>query len=137
MKRILTIALVLCMLVGIMAPLASAFSDVADSPEKEYISTLAEKGIVKGYNADTFAPDKLCTREQFITFLYRAAGEPEVIVADEFADMRDADDYAKAAMKYYKSKGAIEGVGNNKFLPQANITRAEAVVMVAKCLEVK
>lgn len=115
-----------------------AFGDVLSNHwAYEYVTLLSGKGIINGVEEGVFGTDMPLTRQMLVTILYRAAGEPEVVGADEFADMKDADDYAKTAMKYYKIKGAIEGVGNNKFLPQANISRAEAVVMVSKCLAVK
>ena len=68
---------------SIILPVA-AFSDVtADN----YVSTLTEKGIIKGYSEDLFGADDPCTREQLITFLWRASGEPKIENENSFADM--------------------------------------------------
>ena len=36
-----------------------------------------ENGITTGTSATTFSPEAPCTRRQIVTFLWRAAGEPE------------------------------------------------------------
>ncbi len=113
MKRIATLMLVLCMLFSFI-PSALAFSDISDATEKAYISTLAEKGIVKGYNADIFAPNKLCTREEFITFLYRATGEPAVEKAATFADV-PANAYYADAVSWAYANGITNGAGDGNF----------------------
>ncbi len=114
------------------------FGDVTEAHwAYEYVTLLSGKGIVNGVEEDVFGADMPLTRQMLVTILYRAAGEPKTTANDDFADMDDADEYAKAAMRYYKAAGAIEGVGRNRFMPQAPITRAEAVVMVSKCLAVK
>jgi len=114
MKKTITIMLVLSLLVGIMMPCASAFSDISDTPEKEYISTLAEKGVVKGYASGTFAPNDLCTREQFITFLYRAAGEPKPEKAHAFSDVPSGA-YFEDAVSWAYENGITNGAGDGKF----------------------
>ncbi len=113
MKKAFSLMLVLCMIISII-PSAAAFSDVNNAPEREYITALAEKGIVKGYNADTFAPDKLCTREQFMTFLYRAAGEPAVEKTSAFSDVPTTAYFADAVTWAYEN-GITNGAGGGKF----------------------
>lgn len=53
---------------------AASFTDVdADSPIAPAVSWAVEKGVTKGYGgADTFAPDRVCTRGEIACFLYRA-----------------------------------------------------------------
>ena len=113
MKKAFALMLVLCMIISII-PSAAAFSDVNNAPEREYITALAEKGIVKGYNSDTFAPNKLCTREEFLTFLYRAAGEPEVAITNAFSDVSESAYFAKAVSWAYEN-GITNGAGDGKF----------------------
>ena len=40
----------------------------------------AENGITTGTTDTTFTPDRICTREECVTFLYRAAEKPKLIV---------------------------------------------------------
>lgn len=53
---------------------ASSFTDVdANAAYAKAVDWAVEKGITKGDGSeDTFAPDKVCTRGQIATFLYRA-----------------------------------------------------------------
>lgn len=52
----------------------ASFSDVAvNAPYADAVSWAVKKGVTKGYGgADTFAPDRVCTRSEIVCFLYRA-----------------------------------------------------------------
>ena len=51
----------------------SGFSDVpSGAPYAQAVAWAVEKGITTGDTANTFSPDKTCTRGQIVTFLYRA-----------------------------------------------------------------
>jgi len=84
---------------------AANFSDVSgDGKYSEYINDLAQKGIVKGYSEDSFGTEDICTREQFITFLYRASGSPEVTNKASFTDVAEDAYYADAISWGYENK---------------------------------
>lgn len=53
---------------------AASFSDVdADAPYAQAVSWAVEKGVTKGYGgSDTFAPNRVCSRGEIVTFLFRA-----------------------------------------------------------------
>lgn len=58
---------------------AAAFSDVDEG--LYYAAPIAwavERGITTGTSETTFSPDALCTQGQILTFLWRAAGSPQV-----------------------------------------------------------
>ena len=46
-----------------------------------------EQGITKGTTTTTFPPNSTCTTAQILVMLYRAAGEPEVLIANPFTDV--------------------------------------------------
>lgn len=74
-KRLAALILALTLL---LVP-AAAFSDVDEG--LYYAAPIAwavERGITTGITEDTFSPDALCTQGQILTFLWRAAGSPEV-----------------------------------------------------------
>jgi len=51
----------------------SQFSDVpSNAPYAAAVAWAIEKGITKGTTETTFSPEKICTRGQVVTFLYRA-----------------------------------------------------------------
>lgn len=53
---------------------AISFTDVpADAEYATAVAWAVENGITSGTSASTFSPDKVCTRGQIVTFLYRIA----------------------------------------------------------------
>ena len=79
MKKARRLGALVIALAVFISTFAVAFADETQSTKYgQYISELAEKGIVKGYGNNSFGADDICTREQFITFLYRASGSPAV-----------------------------------------------------------
>ena len=53
----------------------------------------------------------------------------------EFSDESDISIYAKSAVAYFAKSGIINGVGENKFSPRSDATRAEAAKMIYECIK--
>lgn len=103
------------------------FSDVAlDNQSRNYIIEMAEKGIIKGYSEDIFAPDDTCTREQFLTFLWRASGSPEPKKASTFTDVSGDEYFAKAVFWAYEN-GITKIYSDGSFGTGKPIDREHAV----------
>ena len=102
------------------------FSDVAEGAwYYDAVMWAAENGIVEGTGNGLFAPDANVTREQMVTILYRYAKSPEVKEAElSFADAAEVSDWAAAAVAWAAENGVVQGVGDNKFAPKDNTTRA-------------
>ncbi len=63
-------------LAGSPAASGSAFTDVpASSQLGQAVAWAAAQGIATGTSVTTFSPDKVCTRGEIVTFLYRAYGK--------------------------------------------------------------
>lgn len=77
--------------------------------------------------SDGSAPNGSITREQLVTMLWRAAGEPEAdeTVLRDAADGDKISDYAREAMAWAVEQGVISGRGNGVLAPQGTATRAE------------
>ncbi len=104
------------------------FTDV--SPDDWFYKAVefaSQKGITSGIDATTFAPNDKVTRGQFITMLCRAYGIEEM-TGDNFADCSDTwyTGYLAAA----KQLGISNGVGDNMFAPEKEITREEMVTLI-------
>ncbi len=110
MKNKKNTALLLAMVMVISCAFTGfAFTDVAeDDKYTAAIRELAEMGIVKGYNEATFGANDVCTREQFITFLYRASGSPAVAEKAAFTDV-DNNAYYADAIAWGNANGIIKG----------------------------
>jgi len=117
-------------------PIKKAFEDIEDYPwAKEAIETLATLGIIKGTSETTFEPGKNITRAEFITLLVRAFNLENMGEIDSNFDDVEQHMYYYGPIGIAKKLGIVKGVGNNKFKPDAHITREDMMVMVARALE--
>lgn len=98
----------------------------------EAVKFASEKGITSGVSENKFAPNDKVTRGQFITMLCRAYGIEEM-TGDNFADCGNTwyTGYLAAA----KQLGISNGVGDNKFAPEKEITREEMVTLIYNYLK--
>ena len=92
-----------------------------------------EHGVTNGKGAaDTFKPNDTCTRAEAVTFLYRAAGEPEVTVTTAFKDVV-AGSYYEKAVAWAVANGITNGKNElDTFLPNDVCSRAEIVTFLAR-----
>lgn len=115
-----------------------AFSDVPqDAWSYEYISALYEKGIIRGKSEDYFGADEAITRQDAAVILYRAqtmAGRLFEQGDTAFSDQAEIADYAQTAVFALAQAGILQGKEDGKFVPDHNITRAEAASVIARLL---
>ncbi len=99
-----------------------------DVSERDYyydaVRWAAEQGITTGTSADLFSPSVPCTRGQMVTFLWRAAGSPNVDGAMTFTDVADSAYYAPA-VRWAASVGITSGTGADRFSPDVPCTRGQ------------
>lgn len=109
------------------------FKDVKETDwYYEAVKFAFEKGITSGVSETSYAPNDKVTRGQFITMLCRAYGIKEM-TGDNFADCGNTwyTGYLAAA----KQLGISNGVGDNKFAPEKEITREEMVTLIYNYLK--
>ena len=112
----------------------SPFSDVSTSAYYyEAVKWAQEKGITGGIGNGLFGPNQPCTREQIVTFLWRAAGSPEPKAMSSFADVSTDAYYAKA-VAWAVENGITTGTGDGKFSPDATCTRAQSVTFLFRAI---
>jgi len=97
-------------------------------------------GVTKGFEDGTFKPNDKVTREQIAAFIVRAMNwtieEKEVVaVLSRFTDQAKISSWAKKEVAAAVQKGIVLGRPDGTFDPQANATRAEAVVMLKRVLQ--
>ncbi len=112
----------------------SHFTDVAPSAwYYKPITWAAEKKITVGLNDGTgrFGVGQPCTREQCVTFLYRAAGEPAVTSYQTFTDVKENAYYYKS-ISWAASNGITVGLndGTGRFGVGRKCTRAMIVTFL-------
>lgn len=114
----------------------SGFADIANYGwANEAIVALAEKGIIKGVSETRFAPASNIKRADFMLLLVRMLGL-DAEVTENFADV-DQSKYYYEALGVAKELGLTTGVGNNKFNPEANITRQDMFVLAYRILQMQ
>ena len=139
-KKIVSLILCLIMLIPMWTLTASAgFIDV---PEKswytESVNWCTEKGYFTGTSANTFSPDMVFSRAQFVTVLAKvdAADLSAYAGKSEFTDVPQGKWYTASVNWAFKSE-IVAGKGNGKFAPDDPVTRQEACVILIAYLKYK
>ena len=108
------------------------FDDVKDDKSFYFdpVYWAVEQKITKGTSEKLFSPGESCTRAQVVTFLWRAAGEPEPTeTVNPFQDVK-ADAYYSKAVLWAVEKGITKGTSADAFSPEATCTRAQIVTFL-------
>ncbi len=115
------------------------FKDVASgSYYEKAIIWAASNSIVNGYGDDKFGPDDSITREQLCAIFFRYAKLRGTEIGDyseyslDFVDKADISSWATEALCWMNANGIINGVGNNRFDPLGNATRAQAAAILRR-----
>lgn len=97
------------------------------------VDTLYAKGIVNSESAISYAPGRRITRGDFAMFLVRTLG----LTADtteNFADVKPEMEYARE-LAIGRACGILQGVGDNKYNPEAYITRQDMMTIIARGMQ--
>lgn len=87
-------------------------------------------GITSGVDATHFDPNGTCTRAHAVTFLWRAAGQPEPKTTQmPFKDVKPGSYYEKAVLWAVENK-ITNGTSTTTFSPDENCTRAQIVTFL-------
>ena len=85
--------------------------------------------ITTGYTETEFRPDAPCTRGQVVTFLWRAAGCPEVKGDCPFTDVAENSPYC-TAITWAAQEGIAQGFDADHFRPGDPVSRAQFVTFL-------
>lgn len=106
------------------------FEDVvSDAYCYDAVNWAVERNITSGTGKYTFSPDSNCTRADFVTFLWRAAGKPVVNFAMNVSDVKE-DAYYAEAVRWAASLGIVTGLSKNTFGAANAVTCEQAVTML-------
>lgn len=130
------------MLIRALPPLpnvpALAFRDNAEigSWAVGHVEQAVARGIISGYPDGTFRPNNKITHAEMMVMVVRAAGlDTSGAGQTTFTDDAAIPDWAKPAVAAAASEGIVfGGIVGNRFLPQANSTRAEAASAIVRML---
>ena len=91
------------------------FNDV--DPNSWYYTAVKynyDKGMIKGLNDTTFAPNQKLTRSMLATILYRMENNPKITSTSKFTDVKDANKWYYKAIVWASEKKIVNGYGNRK-----------------------
>ena len=147
---ILTAALAMSLFVLPTSAAPGSFSDVADQKTAVNADILRLMGVVTGTGGNQFNPHGTLTRAQFctmvMTFLQKGDEAPRYATRTIFTDVTSthwARSFVNMAASYTVTEGEgentqrvplVSGVGDGRFLPDAEITLAEAVTILLRAL---
>ena len=151
-KRLAAALLAAAMALSLIVVPASAapgsFSDVSDKNTAVNADILRLMGVVSGTGDNRFNPYDTLTRAQFCTmavnFLQKGEETARYATRTIFSDVKGnhwARSYINLAASYCPIKEGerdiplISGVGDGRFLPDDNITLAEAVTILLRALK--
>lgn len=114
---------------------ATSFADVpANAYFADAVKWAVDKGVTNGLSDTMFGPYKSCTRAQIVTFLWRAAGSPELKTMSSFTDVPASTYYAKA-VAWAIENGITNGMTETTFAPDATCTRGQIVTFLYRALK--
>lgn len=110
---------------------AEVMSDVRkDAYYYKAVQWAVENGIAYGEQSGLFMPDAKVTRAQFVTFLWRAKGEPETSLTKcAFTDVK-AGQYYTTAVLWAVENGITSGLNVTTFGTKNLCTRAQVVTFL-------
>lgn len=113
---------------------ASGFKDVTKTHWADnYIAELSQKGIINGYDDNTFRPSNNVTREEFVKMIITGTGLYDANAECEFDDVPSSAWSYKYLASAYKND-IVSGVTDTSFGVGTNITRQDVAVIAARIL---
>gem|GEM_PF-4853925 len=110
--------------------LASQFTDISGHPNEAAISRLGLLGVVDSKDGKAY-PDEPATRVDLISAMNRVLRVAVNRNAQAFDDVPRDSTYYDDVQKAFAA-GLIVGVGDNKFLPNAPVSREQLVTMMGR-----
>lgn len=114
-----------------------SFKDEIPDWVKGYLRSAVDKGIIKGYEDNTFRASNKITRKEMTVIIMRAFNLGESGTPAGFSDENKIPAWAKGYIARAAELGIVKGFEGNAFKPDGNSTRAEMFTILSRCLELK
>ncbi|MEG1441480.1 MAG: S-layer homology domain-containing protein [Oscillospiraceae bacterium] len=117
------------------------FKDLTkDNWAYRYIASAYKHGITLGIDENNFGIGLEITREEMAVLCMRTAKIANIEISsgdagEQFVDANEISDYAIDSINAMRESNIINGVGDNRFAPKENATRAEAAKIIYNFLE--
>lgn len=109
------------------------FSDISGHWANRSIGAAVKLRMVEGYENGSFRPNASVTRAEFTAMIARAFGLGENSASASFKDTKSS--WAAGYISALADKGVITGYADGSFKPNATISRAEMVTIIARVLD--
>ena len=132
MKRILSLALALTMLLGMAAPVSAA------SPYQKEGDFLKDLGVLQGDLQGNLMLEQGLTREQMVVLISRLYGEEDeaktYVAAQTFPDLRPDHSFYIPYILWARDEGLIQGDNNGKFGVEQGVTVQQFQTVLLRAL---
>ena len=116
--------------------LSGTFVDVkVDDWFYDAVKFVYENKIMKGVSDNEFAPNENLSRAMIVTILYRMETEPSASF-NKFGDV-NANEWYGAAVAWASENGIVNGVSENEFAPNDNLTREQMAAIIYRYIMFK
>ena len=113
-------------------PINNRYTDVfADQWFYDAVDFVTRHGYITGMDDGTFNAGGNVNRAQFVTILYRIAGQPEVTIANPFKDVPAGQWYTDAVLWAYE-QGITNGADAEHFNPGGTLVRQNMVTFLLR-----
>ena len=127
MKKLLALALMLCLVLGLAPGAAAAGTEAEDAAGALYALGLFRGTGTDAEGAPTFELGRALTRSEAVTMLVRLMGrEQEALDGSWQTPFTDVAAWARPAVEFCLRTGTLTTDGSGRFLPGDTITREEA-----------
>ena len=122
----------------------ACFNDIGGSYYTDAVAWAYANGIVNGVTANSFAPDRIVTRQEAVTIFYRYCVDYSLMDVDAasrlsgFADREHVAGFATDAFNWAVATGLVEGSQTNEGFclnPTGSLNRAQAAILLQRCVE--
>ena len=139
-RRGLSIILVFCLLVVnlvmgqniVVAANEEGFTDVNTSYYKAEINALKQRGLILGYDDNTFLPTRKISRQEFVILISRFLNLQ--VEKDKTSQFSDVSDWAQPYVKALYDLGIFKGFNDNYFGAQEDITNEQVITIFVRTL---
>nr|WP_315990150.1 S-layer homology domain-containing protein [Desulforamulus aquiferis] len=109
------------------------FTDVKGHWGEKDIELMAARGIISGYNDDSFRPNANITRAELAILLSRLLGLNEKAI-NTFNDVSEKDWYYESIAKAFHA-GIVSGYDGGYFKPNQYVNREQMAAMISNTIE--
>ncbi len=123
---------------GEQAELAFTDNDSIGAWAKDAIAQGVKRGVISGYSDGSFRPNQEITRTEMFVILSRVMDlDSSSAHQTGFNDDSAIPAWGKGAVEALRELGVVKGRNNNSFAPNDAATRAEALVVILRVLDLK